>query len=300
MERVRHLSHSKSAPSFVRRTPLFFGAVRFQETVFALPFAYSGMVLAADGLPTLHQFVWITVAMMAARTLGMAANRFIDRNIDARNPRTAERHLPAGRLRASDMALLAGVSAAVLFVAATQLNPLALALSPVAAVYLVFYPFAKRFMWAASFFLGWALAIAPSAAWVGVRGTLGWEPVLLSLAVASWASSFDIMYHAQDRAFYLRAGYHSVAARFGVLAAFRWSRTLDVLAVACLFGLGVWMELAYPYYIGCGVAAVLLGIRYRMVSPEDLSRMGVAFMRINAFVSTVVFVGVLTAVSMSG
>jgi 4-hydroxybenzoate polyprenyltransferase len=280
----------------LKRIPRFLDAVKFQESVFALPFAYSGMVLAADGWPTWSQFAWITVAMVSARTLGMSANRIVDRHIDARNPRTAMRHLPAGMLRFSDMTALALVAAVVFFIAAAQLNTLALALATVAAGYLIFYPFAKRFTWAASFFLGWALAIAPSAAWIGVRGSLTWEPVLLSTAVALWAASFDILYHAQDHEFYTKQGLYSVARRFGVVGAFRVARTLDILAVACLVGVGALLELAVPYYLGCAVAAAVMVYKYRMVSPTDLSRMGIAFMRTNAFVSLSVFVGTVVSV----
>ena len=281
-----------------RKVPLFLGAVRFQETVFALPFAYMGMVLAADGLPTWHQFAWITVAMVSARTLGMAANRVIDRNIDARNPRTVGRHLPTGALKTSELAALSAVALAVLFFAAAQLNVLALALAPLAAGYLILYPFTKRFTWAANLALGGALAIAPSGAWIGVQGALSWEPVLLSAAVALWAGSFDILYHIQDRDFYLDHGLHSVPQRFGVPAAFRWSRTLDALAVACLVSLGLGIGLAYPYYVACAAAVGMLVYKYIVVSPGNLSRLNMAFLRINAYVSTVVFLGALVAVLM--
>ena len=290
------MTRATSAQPLLRRLPRFLDAVRFQESVFALPFAYTGMVLAADGLPTWHQFAWITVAMVSARTLGMSANRLIDRHIDARNPRTAGRELPTGQLLLSDVAAVSAGSTAVFFVAAAQLNTLALALSPIAAGYLILYPYTKRFTWTANLLLGWALAIAPSAAWIGVLGTLSWQPVLLSLAVAMWAGSLDIVYHTQDREFYTAHGLHSVAQRFGVEAAFWWARTLDALAVVCLVGLGIWMRLDYPYFIGCAVVAGLLLLKYRLVSPRDLSRLGVAFFRINAYVSTAVLLATLAAV----
>ena len=285
-----------SAAARLARVSLFFSAVRFQETLFALPFAYTGMVLAAEGLPTWHQFGWITAAMVGARTLGMAANRLIDRHIDARNPRTASRHLPTGALASADVAVLAGVAAVVFFVSASQLNGLALALSPVAAAYLVAYPYTKRFTWAANLLLGWALAIAPAGAWIGVRGSLDWEAVLLALAVACWAGGFDILYHVQDRDFYVRDGLHSVARTFGVATAFRIAQALDVVAVAALVALGAWMGLAFPYFVGCAVAAALMAWKYRIVSPTDLSRMGVAFMRMNALVSATMLSSTLTAV----
>ncbi len=277
----------------IRRIPRFFDAVKFQESVFALPFAYSGMILAADGLPTWGQFIWITVAMVSARTLGMSANRIIDRSIDAQNPRTATRHLPTGRLRLSDMVVLTLIAGVIFFVAASQLNALALSLAPAAVAYLVLYPFTKRFTWAASFFLGWALAIAPSAAWIGVKGSLDWAPVALSASVALWAAAFDILYHAQDLRFYAERGLHSVAQRFGLGASFRIAKVLDSLAVCCLIGVGVLLDLSVAYYVGCVAAAGVIAYKYRMVSPGDLSRMGVAFMRTNAIVSLTVFIGTL-------
>ena len=177
-----------------------------------------------------------------------------------------------------------------------MLNPLALALAPVAAAYLSLYPYTKRFTWAANLMLGWALAIAPSAAWVGVTGSLTWEPVLLSAAVAFWAGSFDILYHVQDVDFYRRQGLHSVARRFGVKGAFRWALLLDVAALGSLVALGLWMGLAWPYYLGLAVAAVLLGYKRSLVSPNDTSRIGMTFFRINAYVSMSVFLATLAAV----
>ncbi|PKB61492.1 MAG: 4-hydroxybenzoate octaprenyltransferase [SAR202 cluster bacterium Casp-Chloro-G4] len=273
----------------------FLDAIRYRESIFALPFAYTGMILAARGLPTLGQFIWITVAMVGARTVGMAVNRIVDRNIDAKNPRNAARHLPAGLLKTSEMVALTLVAFVVFMFAAYRLNPLAFALAPVAAAYLVLYPYTKRFTWTSNLLIGWALAIAPSAAWIGVTGSLTWAPVLLSAAVALWAGSFDILYHTQDFDFQKKEGLHSVASRFGVVAAFRFSKILDVLAVCALTGVGVLMSLAWPFYVGVIVAAGLLVYRHRLVSPEDTSRMGIAFMRVNAYVSTSVFVATALA-----
>ena len=279
-----------------RKTTLILDAIKFHESLFALPFAYTGMLLAAGGLPTFRQFVLITVAMVSARTVGMAANRIIDRHIDARNARNAVRHLPSGRLKLTDMMALTGVALVVFFLAAWRLNPLALVLAPVAAGYLILYPYTKRFTWAANLLLGWALAIAPSAAWIGVRGSLSWEPVLLSLAVALWAGSFDILYHTQDRDFHRQEGLHSVAERFGIFFAFRLARTLDAMAVIVLLALGMLMGLAWPYYVGLIVAAGMLVYKHRLVSPTDISRLGISFFRINAYVSTSVFVGAALAI----
>ena len=273
-------------------------AIKFQESVFALPFAYMGMVLAGGGFPGWHTFAWITVAMVAARTVGMSANRVIDRHIDAMNPRSAQRHIPQGLLSAAEMTVLASVAFAVFMFAAYQLNMLAFILAPVAAAYLVFYPYTKRFTWTANLLLGWALAISPTAAWIGVTGSLSLEPVILSLAVALWAGSFDILYHTQDYEFQRENGLHSVASRFGVVNAFRVARTLDVLAVTCLVSLWVWMGLEWPFLVACGVASCILWYKYRLVSPNDLSKMGMAFGRINAVVSTTMLLGTIVAISL--
>ncbi|MCH8309931.1 MAG: UbiA family prenyltransferase, partial [Chloroflexi bacterium] len=185
---------------------------------------------------------------------------------------------------------------AVFLFAAAQLNTLGLILAPVAAAYLILSPLTKRFTWTANLLLGWVLAISPSAAWIGVQGSLSLQPVLLSLAVALWAGSFDILYHTQDRSFHLKEGLHSVASRFGVVNAFRIARTLDTLAVAALVILGVWMSLSWPYFVGCGGAVAFLLYKYSLVSPSDLSRMGVAFARINAYISTTMLAGTLAAI----
>lgn len=281
-----------------RKLALFVDAIKFHESIFALPFAYTGMILAADGLPALDKFVWISIAMVGARTVGMAANRIIDRYIDARNPRSASRHLPTGKLSVRDMTLLTLVALAVFVFAAAMLNPLALALSPVAIAYLIFYPYTKRFTWASNLLLGWALAIAPTAAWVGVTGSLAWQPVLLSLGVALWAGSFDILYHTQDYDFQKREGLHSVATRFGIIGAFRFARIMDGLALIALLALGIWMALNWPYYIGLALAAGFLIYKHRLVSPDDLYKLGMAFFRINAYVSTTMLAATLIALLM--
>ena len=275
---------------------MYLDAIKFHESIFALPFAYLGMTLAADGFPGWSTFGWITLAMVTARTVGMSANRVIDRHIDAINPRASMRHLPQGLLRAWEMTALALVSMCIFFFAAWQLNTLALILAPVAAAYLILYPYTKRFTWAANLLLGWALAISPTAGWIGVTGNLTLEPVLISLAVALWAGSFDIIYHTQDVEFHRQHGLHSVASRFGVAKAFAIARTLDVCAVLCLVALGFWMSLSWPYFLSCAGASGFLMYKYILVSPTDLSRLGVAFGRINAYVSTTMLVGTVWSV----
>jgi 4-hydroxybenzoate polyprenyltransferase len=274
----------------------FSDAIKFQESVFALPFAYTGMILSTRGFPGWDILLWITIAMVSARTFGMVSNRVIDKEIDKLNPRTQLRHLPQRILSVADL-LIPGLISLIIFVlCAWQLNYLALLLSPVALAYLVFYPYTKRFTWASNLLLGWALAIAPSAAWIGVTGEYGLEPFLLSLAVALWAGSFDILYHTQDVDFQRDHGLYSVAAKFGVHRAFNIAKSMDVFTVLTLVCLGIFMSLHAIYYVGCLAVAFLLVYKYMLVKPNDLSRLGMAFMRINAFVSTSMLIATILAI----
>ena len=244
------------------KVPNFFDAIKFQESIFSLPFAYIGMLLAIQGIPDFERFFWITLAMVSARTVGMIANRIIDRHIDSKSPRSSQRHLPSGILSVTDLLVPGIISSLIFMFCAYMLNTLALILAPLALIYLVVYPFTKRFTWLANILLGWALAIAPSAAWIGMVGKLEWQPVLLSTSVALWAGSFDILYHTQDRSFHLKEGLHSVASRFGIVNAFRFARTLDTLAIGVLVTLGIWMSLSWPYFVGCGGAVAFLLYKY--------------------------------------
>ena len=279
-----------------RKTIDFFDAIRFQESIFALPFAYTGMILASNGLPSLEKFLYITIAMISARTIGMIANRVIDREIDSKNPRTKNRHLPSGLLKSIDLIIPSILCGFIFFWSAFQLNELSFYLASVAIAYLIFYPYSKRYTWASNIMLGGALAIAPSAAWIGVEGTLTLQPVLLSFSVAAWASSFDILYHCQDFNFHKKTGLHSVAKTFGIVNAFRISKILDITSIVGLVWLGVWMNLEITYFVGCLVATSLLAYKYVLVKPNDLSKMGMTFMRINAFVSTTILLGTLASV----
>ena len=269
----------------LHKAHLFYEAVRFEHTLFALPFAYVGMVLAADGLPTLSQFVWITVAMVGARTLAMASNRLVHWKEDAANPRTAGRHLPKGLLKPWEMLLLCLASAGVFIFAASQLNTLALILAPIAAVFVVAYSYAKYLTWGTHFVLGWADAIGPAGAWIGVAGSLGPEAVLLAFAVAMWIGGFDIIYACQDYEFDAKYGVRSIPRRFGVVVAFWWSRAMHLLTSASLLALGFWMDLSYFYFIGWGIATVLLVYEHILVKPHDLSKLQLAFFTVNTYIA---------------
>ena len=269
---------------------LFFDAVKFEHSIFALPFAYIGMFLAAGGWATWSEFIWITVAMVAARTLAMSSNRLIHGKEDAANPRTVNRHLPKGLLKPWEMGALVLVSIGVFLFAASQLNGLALALAPLAAVYVVAYSYAKYFTWTTHFVLGWADAIAAAGGWIGVTGGFEPEMVLLSFAVAMWIGGFDIIYACQDIAFDRSYGVHSVPRRFGIEAAFWWYRGMHVLTAASLLALGVWMDLGVIYYVGWAVATVLLVYENSLVKPNDLSKLQLAFFNVNSYIAVVLLV----------
>lgn len=284
----------------------FLELIKFEHTIFALPFAYLGMVLAAatplDAAPygvTWHEFVWITVAMVAARTLAMGMNRLADRVIDARNPRTAQRPLVTGRIASTTAWGGTLIAAGVLTVAAWQLGPLPLRLLPGALLFLVGYSFTKRFTWLAHFILGFTDGLAPVGAWVAVQGSLfTWADApawFLLAAVTTWIGGFDLIYACQDADFDQEAGLHAMPARFGVTAALRWAAISHVLTLCFLVGLGAWLMLGWPYWLGLLIVAGLLRYEHHLVSPADLSRINVAFFNINSYISVTLLVSVAGA-----
>ena len=283
--------HRKAADtSYIGKIATLLEAIKFEHTVFALPFAYLGMVLPARGLPTLWQFLWITIAMVAARTLAMGSNRLIDWRMDARNPRTAGRALPKGLLSANEMLALCVVAAAVLLVAAWQLNDLCLKLAPLAIIWLVAYSYVKRFTYATHLILGLADGLAPLGAWIAVTGRFELEAVILGLAVAVWIAGFDVIYACQDIDFDRANGVHSVPARFGVATALKVSSVMHVVTALLLLALGPMLSLGVVYYIGWLIAVGLLIYEHRLVRPDDLSRLGVAFLNVNGYIAVIVFV----------
>ena len=280
------------------RVPRYLVTIRVWESLYALPFCYIGMVLAADGWPGWSVFIWITVALTGVRTLGMAANRFIHRKEDVLNPRTANRHLPKGLLKPWEVFGLMVVGTGVFFYAASQLNGLALALSPVAAAYVVLYSFAKYHTWACHFFLGWALAISPSAAWIAVTGRLDPEAVLLSLVVALWAGGFDIVYGCADIEFDRQYGVNSLPKRFGIATALRTTRVMHLAATACLLTLGFWMELSFYYFIGWAIAVTLLALENSLVKADDLSKLRSPLFQYNSVISMVLLLFTVLAIAL--
>ena len=271
----------------------FLDAIKFEHTVFALPFAYTAMVLAADGWPGGRALVWVTLAMVGGRTLAISVNRLADRVLDARNPRTAGRHLPTGLLRPGQVGAAAAASAALLVFAAWMLNPLCLALAPLAAVFLIGYSYTKRFTWWSHWILGFTDGIAAAGGWIAVRGAFDPPIFVLWFALTVWIAGFDLIYACQDVEFDRAAGLHSVPARFGIAAALHVARLCHALTVLAFAGLGFMMGLGALYWLGVLVAAGLFVYEHTLVSPGDLSRLDVAFFNVNGYIAVILFVAVL-------
>ena len=264
--------------------------IKWEHSIFALPFALCGAMLAAGGLPTAHQLIWIIVAMVAARSAAMAFNRLADASIDAANPRTSARALPAGHLSPVFVATFIVISSAIFVVAAAQLNRLALWLSPVALAVLLLYSYTKRFTRWSHLVLGFALGIAPSAAWIAVRGSLDPRILLLTAAVTFWVGGFDVLYACQDFDFDRQTGLHSIPRHLGILRALWVARAFHVIMLALLIALLWSFGLGKLAIVGVAVVAALLAYEHSLVSPDDLSRLNAAFFTMNGVISVLFFV----------
>jgi 4-hydroxybenzoate polyprenyltransferase len=275
----------------------FLELIKFEHTIFALPFAYLGMLLAAGGWPTWKEFLWITAAMASARTMAMGTNRLADRWIDARNPRTAGRPLIKGTVGVRTTwagTILAGIFLAI---SAWQLGPLPFRLLPGAYLFLIGYSFTKRFTWLSHFIVGFTDGLAPMGAWAAIRGTLFTStdiPAWILLAVVTlWIGGFDLIYACQDTHFDRREGLHSIPARFGVKTALQLSTICHIVTVILLMTLGYILNLGWPYWIGMLVVSLLLVWEHTLVNPDDLSSINVAFFNINSYISITLFVSIL-------
>ena len=268
-------------------------AIKFEHTVFALPFAYIAMVLAAGGWPGWRTIGWVTAAMVGARTCAMATNRVVDRSIDAANPRTAARHLPRGLLRVGELRALALAGAALMLIAAWRLNPLCLVLAPLALVFLVGYNYTKRFTWTSHWILGVTDGIAAAGGWIAVRGTFEPPAFVLWFALTVWIAGFDLIYACQDVDFDRAQGLYSVPARFGITTALRIARVCHALTAAAFALLGVMQALGPLYWIGWLAVVALLVYEHSLVSPTDLSRLDVAFFNVNGYIAVIILVSVV-------
>ena len=277
----------------------FLELIKFEHTIFALPFAYLGMLLAAGGWPGWHLIIWISIAMAAARTVAMGFNRLADRLLDARNPRTAQRPLVTGAI--STRTAWGGTLLAMLMlsIAAWQLGPLPLKLLPGALLFLIGYSFTKRFTWLSHFILGFTDALAPAGAWAAVRGSLfsaadlpAW---LLTALVTLWIGGFDLIYACQDIDIDRRDRLCSIPARFGIAFALRLSSLCHLGTVLLLAALGWVMGLSWPYWLGVAITSGLLAWEHSLVKADDLSRVNVAFFNVNSYISLTLLSAVLAA-----
>jgi 4-hydroxybenzoate polyprenyltransferase len=267
----------------------FASLVKFEHTIFALPFAYVGAFLAVDGVPSAHDLLWITVAMVGARSLAMGLNRLIDAGIDARNPRTAGRELPAGLLSGAQVLAFCLLSLAAFLVAVYQLDPLVRWLWPIPIAGFVIYPYLKRFTWLSHLWLGAVDGLAPVGAWVAITGELPLEAWLLGGAVAAWVTGFDLFYSLLDVEVDRRERLHSWATRFGENGVFIGARALHVLTVLLLAAAGVGLEVGVAYWLGVLVVAGLLVYEHSLIRPGDLRRLDTAFFTMNGVISVAFF-----------
>ena len=270
--------------------------IKWEHSIFALPFALTAAVLAAGGWPRPMQLVWIVVCMVAARSAAMAFNRWAAAALDAANPRTAPRAIPAGTLTRSFVGGFTVVSSVLFVLAAAQLNRLTLLLSPIVLLVVLLYSYTKRFTRWSHLVLGLALGIAPAAAWIAVRGSLDPRILVLTGAVLFWVAGFDVFYSCQDAEHDRRAGLHSVPATFGIEAAFWIARTMHVLMLALLLWMVHLFALGVLGWLGVAVVAALLAYEHSIISPRDLSRMNAAFFTLNGIISLVFFVMMASAV----
>jgi 4-hydroxybenzoate polyprenyltransferase len=263
--------------------------IKFEHSVFALPFALTGALLAARATthswPSLRQVTWIVVAMVAARTAAMTINRIVDLRYDKENPRTRMRALATGALAVPFAWMFTLLAVAVFFVAAWQLNPLALKLAPVALAILFFYSLTKRFTFLSHLFLGFALGISPAAAWIAITGGLDWRMLILCGAVTLWVGGFDVLYACQDVEFDQRAGLYSIPKRFGIAGALLIARVMHIGVVVLLSWLAASFGLPWPAWVGIVVVAALLAYEHSLVKANDLTKLNAAFFAVNGYIS---------------
>ena len=281
----------------VLRYPRLFAAlVKVEHTIFALPFAYVGAFLAVDGVPSAADVLWVTVAMVGARSLAMALNRLIDAEIDARNPRTAGREIPRGALSRLSVIAFCGISLGIFLLAVWQLDPIVRWLWPIPVAAFVVYPYLKRVTWLAHVWLGLVDGLAPVGAWLAITGTAPWEAWALGGAVALWVAGFDVLYALFDLDIDREQGLHSFPARFGVPATFWAARLAHVATVALLAATGLGLAVGPLYWLGVLAVAVLLAYEHTLVSPGDLRRLDAAFFTMNGVIAVTYFAFVLADV----
>ena len=273
----------------MRVARLYYRLVKFEHTIFALPFAYVGAFLAVQGIPSGHDLLWITLAMVGARSLAMALNRLIDARIDAANPRTAARELPSGALTSAAVGVFCLLALVVYVAAVWQLDPLVHWLAPIPVAMFVVYPYLKRFTWLCHLWLGAVDGLAPVGAWAAIKGSLPWQSWALGAAVAAWVAGFDLFYSLFDVDVDREQGLHSWATRFGERGVFEGARALHLATIALLAAAGVGLDVGPLYWLGVAAVGGLLLYEHSLVRPGDLRRLNAAFFTMNGVISAVFF-----------
>ena len=269
---------------------VFAEMIKFEHTIFALPFAYLGALLATKGIPTLYDLFWITMAMLGARTTAMGLNRLIDRQSDALNPRTVERAIPKGLISVKETWAFVLISTALFIVSAAMLNSLSVKLLPIAVFFLVIYSYTKRFTWLCHLVLGIAIGIAPAGAWVGINGSLDLPAVLLWIAVAFWIGAFDVVYSCQDYEFDKSNNLNSIPVRFSIRGALKIAALAHIIPPLLFLIVGYLLNLGWLYYFGVVISAGILFFEHKIVSHKDLSKLNIAFFNMNGILSVIMFV----------
>ena len=282
----------------IARMKIILEMIKFEHTIFALPFAFTGALLAARGLPTGWQILWITVAMVGARSAAMGFNRWADREFDAENPRTRERALPKGLVTPYQVIAFTSVSSAVLIFAASRLNALSFVLSPAALAIVFLYSYTKRFTFLAHAFLGLAICLAPIGSWIAVAGRIDPPALVLGAAVLFWLLGFDVLYALQDIDFDRKVGLHSIPQRFGIGWSLWISRVSHIITMAALFWLYSLLSLGLYYLSGVLIALCLIVYEHSLVKENDLSKLNMAFFNMNGYISVTIFVFTLLDVLM--
>ncbi len=274
----------------LRKIRIILEMIKFEHTVFALPFAFTGAILAEGRVPPWGKIFWISVAMVGARSAAMGFNRWADRKFDAENPRTKGRALPIGLVSPQQVIVFTAVSSALLIFAASRLNPLSFYLSPVALATVFFYSYTKRFTYLSHVFLGLAICIAPIGAWIAVTGRLEAPALVLGMAVFFWLIGFDILYALQDIDFDRTAGLYSIPRRFGVRRSLWISRASHLVTIGALYWIYFLLPVGWLYFTGITIALGLIIYEHSLVKQNDLSRLDLAFFNMNGYISVVVFV----------
>lgn len=269
----------------IRKVILILGMIKFEHTIFALPFAFMGAILAQHEIPSLNKILWILTAMVGARSVAVASNRLIDVQLDAQNPRTQMRALPQGLISKRMVKVFIAAASILFFISAYKLNRLAFYLSPLALIIVLLYPYTKRLTWACHICLGLCLGMAPVGGWIAISGTLDPLPLLLGLGVIFWVAGFDILYAALDYGFDKKVGIYSLPVHVGMRNALWISSLFHFITFLCFLITGYWAHLGRAYFYGMGVILLILIVEHTIISPSDLSRVNHSFFTFNGIIS---------------